>query len=160
MSRFRSTIVWVSLSMLLSACGGGDTVPIGSIQMGGSIQGRPLALSPAVSTIVGSSTSGSTDGAGAAARFWNPEGITTDGTNLYVADSQNHRVQKFIRAVGTVSNKHAATGTKRQLSPRDRPVFGLSWSCLSSFGGRWGRFWRTRRCWWRRETRRTSSGPG
>jgi len=38
-----------------------------------------------VTTLAGSS-SGSTDATGTSARFNNPKGITTDGTNLYVAD--------------------------------------------------------------------------
>jgi hypothetical protein len=35
------------------------------------------------------------DGTGTAAYFINPEGITTDGENLYVCDYSNHVIRKF-----------------------------------------------------------------
>ena len=56
-------------------------------QMGGSIQGGQLSLSTAVTTLAGTGSSGSANGTGTSASFNNPEGITTDGTNLYVAHS-------------------------------------------------------------------------
>lgn len=43
------------------------------------------------------------DGAGSAARFNYPAGITTDGSNLYVADSYNAAVRKIVIATGVVS---------------------------------------------------------
>ena len=109
MNRFRSTILWVSLLMLLPACGGGGEK--GSIQMGGSIQGRRLLLSPAVSTIAGISTSGSTDGAGMAARFSNPKGVTTDGRNLYVADGTNFTIRKIGIAFANVTTIAGSAGS-------------------------------------------------
>jgi hypothetical protein len=49
-----------------------------------------------VSTIAGSPGSCSfADGSGALARFSSPYGITNDGTNLYVADVNNHAVRKI-----------------------------------------------------------------
>jgi hypothetical protein len=45
----------------------------------------------------------STDGTGAAARFFNPYGITTDGTNLYVSDNTNHTIRKIVIATGVVT---------------------------------------------------------
>ena len=110
MSRFRSTVVWVSLSMSLSACGGGDSTPA-SIQMGGSVQGRLLILSPAVSTLAGSSTNGTADGTGTAARFSNPQGITTDGTNLYVADGTNFTIRRVGISFGNVSTLAGSAGS-------------------------------------------------
>ena len=116
MSRFRPTILWVFLLMSLSACGGGGEK--GSILMGGSVQGRSLLLTPAVSTLAGSLTSGSTDGAGSAAGFWNPKGITTDGRNLYVADGTNFTIRKVGIAfanvttiAGSAGNSGSADGT-------------------------------------------------
>ena len=56
-------------------------------QMGGSIQsGVELSLSTVVTTLAGTGSSGSANGTGTSASFNNPHGITTDGTNLYVAD--------------------------------------------------------------------------
>ncbi len=70
--------------------------------MGGAIQGTALNLSTAVTTLAGSS-SGSTDATGTSASFDNPMGITTDGTNLYVADYGNHRIRKIVIDNGTVT---------------------------------------------------------
>jgi hypothetical protein len=48
----------------------------------------------AVTTLAGTAGSiGSTDGTGATARFYEPSGITTDETSLYVADSVNHTIR-------------------------------------------------------------------
>jgi len=63
----------------------GSSVTDGIGLMGGAIQGRELSLSTAVTTLAGSS-SGTTDATGTSAEFSGPRGITTDGTNLYVAD--------------------------------------------------------------------------
>jgi len=55
-------------------------------QMGGSMQGGQLSLSNVVTTVAGTGSSGSSNGTGTSASFSSPRGITTDGTNLYVAD--------------------------------------------------------------------------
>ena len=58
----------------------------------------------AISTFAGlSGTSGSTNDTGAAARFNTPNGITNDGTNLYVADSGNNAVRKIVISSGVVT---------------------------------------------------------
>ena len=55
-----------------------------------------------VTTIAGTAgTAGSTDGTGTAARFHYLDGITTDGTNLYVADYDNYDIRK-ISDIATV----------------------------------------------------------
>ena len=58
--------------------------------IGGSIQGTTINVEPAlVSTFAGAAgIAGSTDGTGAAARFNQPGGVTTDGNNLYTQLSQ------------------------------------------------------------------------
>ena len=43
----------------------------------------------------GTTTSGDTDATGNAARFNSPRGITTDGTNLYVANMSNNKIRKI-----------------------------------------------------------------
>ncbi|MBI5236003.1 MAG: hypothetical protein HY886_07130, partial [Deltaproteobacteria bacterium] len=49
-----------------------------------------------VTTLAGTAGStGSTDGTGSDARFYNPYGLTTDGTNLYVVDTYNHTIRKI-----------------------------------------------------------------
>lgn len=57
-----------------------------------------------VSTLAGTAqSSGSADGKGAAASFLYPRGITSDGVNLYVADSGNHKIRKIVIATEVVS---------------------------------------------------------
>ena len=65
-----------------------------------------------VTTLAGTAQStGTADGTGADARFNLPDGITTDGTNLYVADSQNHTVRKIVIATGQVTTLAGFAGT-------------------------------------------------
>jgi hypothetical protein len=61
--------------------------------MGGALQGAPLTLAGTITTLAGGSTAG----------FDLPVGITTDGRNLYVADSNNNKIKKVEIATGTVT---------------------------------------------------------
>ncbi|MBR7780229.1 hypothetical protein [Undibacterium rugosum] len=63
-----------------------------------------------VSTLAGSGSSGFADGVGTAAMFSGPAGLATDGTNLYVADNNTHRIRKIVIATGAVST-FAGSGT-------------------------------------------------
>lgn len=56
-----------------------------------------------VTTVAGSGTAGTTDGTGILATFKNPQGITTDGTNLYVTDTSGHMVRRVVISSGVVS---------------------------------------------------------
>ena len=79
--------------------------------MGGSMQGLELSLSKVVTRFAGTAgTSGSSNGTGTAASFQNPVGITTDGTNLYVADARNHLIRKIVISTGVVTTV-AGTGS-------------------------------------------------
>ena len=78
-------------------------------QMGGSRQGVELSLSTAVTTLAGTGSSGSANGTGTSASFYNPYGITTDGTNLYVGDATNHLIRKIVISTGVVTTV-AGTG--------------------------------------------------
>lgn len=51
-----------------------------------------------VTTIAGDGTAGFLDGTGTSAQFNNPHAVATDGSNLFIADSQNHRIRKFDAA--------------------------------------------------------------
>jgi hypothetical protein len=112
---FRLSISLVLLSLLLSACGGNSNSspnPNANSQMGGAIQGKPLPLLQSVSTLAGSAGKpGSTDGTGAEARFnslWG--GIATDGTSIYVADSDNYTIRKVVIATGAVTTLAGSAG--------------------------------------------------
>ncbi len=53
---------------------------------------------------------GTADGIGAAAGFNQPYGITSDGTNLYVADSGNQTIRKIVIETGDVSTLAGTAG--------------------------------------------------
>ncbi len=79
-------------------------------QMGGSMQGGQLSLSTVVTTLAGTGSTGSSNGTGTSASFNSPIGITTDGTNLYVADQENHLIRKIVISTGAVTTV-AGTGS-------------------------------------------------
>ena len=87
-----------------------DTVSTTS-QMGGSIQGDELSLSTVVTTLAGTVDNGSANGTGTSASFNYPSGITTDGTNLYVADSSNHLIRKIVISTGVVTTVAGTAGS-------------------------------------------------
>ena len=66
---------------------------------------RKIVISTGVvTTIAGTAlVQGSADGTGTDARFYRPYGITTDGTNLYVADSKNNTIRKIVISTGVVT---------------------------------------------------------
>jgi len=93
------------LLLSLTACGGGGGGgALATADIGGAIQGKTLTLSTAVSTLAGDGTAAYADNAtGTLAEFNLPERITTDGTNLYVADTFNNRIRKIVIATGAVT---------------------------------------------------------
>lgn len=64
----------------------------------------------AVTSLAGSSVCGFTDGIGTTARFGAPSGITTDGTNLYVADTYSQTIRKLVIATGEVTTLAGSAG--------------------------------------------------
>jgi hypothetical protein len=79
--------------------------------MGGSIQGKALELAGDVTTFAGQAgNSGSFDSTGISAKFRQPYGITTDGTNLYVTDRSNHTIRKIVIATGVVTTLAGTAG--------------------------------------------------
>jgi sugar lactone lactonase YvrE len=73
---------------------------------------RKIVISSgAVTTVAGTAgSSGSTDGTGTAAMFYTPYGITTDGKNLYVADSRNDTIRKIVISTGAVTTVAGTAG--------------------------------------------------
>lgn len=72
--------------------------------LGGTIQGNELDLSGEVTTLAGmAGTFGSSDGTGIDAEFYQPYGITTDGTNLYVTDRRNNTIRQIAISTGAVT---------------------------------------------------------
>jgi uncharacterized repeat protein (TIGR02543 family) len=67
---------------------------------------RKIVIATGVVTTIAGAANSSTDfadGTGTAARFYSPEGIATDGTNLYVADRNNHRIRQIVISTGVVT---------------------------------------------------------
>jgi sugar lactone lactonase YvrE len=72
----------------------------------GSNSIRWIAISTGETAILAGSTAGSagsTNGTGTSALFNGPSGITTDGTNLYVADAGNNTIRKIVISTGEVT---------------------------------------------------------
>jgi streptogramin lyase len=80
---------------------------------------RKITLSGVVTTLAGTAgASGTADGTGSAARFYQPWGVAVDGSGtVYVADSQNHTIRKITQAgvvttlAGTARLQGSADGT-------------------------------------------------
>ena len=65
-----------------------------------------------VTTLAGTlGSSRSTDGTGAAARFNDPQGIWSDGINVYVVDTKNHTIRKIVIATGVVTTLAGTAGS-------------------------------------------------
>ena len=114
MLRYLSLIGLFCLLNFFAGCGNdNDTtllIPTKHL-MGGSLQGVPLTLDGAVTTLAGTAGSfGSSDGTGAAAQFGSPIGITTDGKNLYVADTGNNTIRKIVISTGVVTTLAGTAG--------------------------------------------------
>ncbi len=97
------------VTLVFAACDLEEKQPV---QMGGSIQGNPLSLSAAVTTIAGTGGAGpgSADGMGATASFYAPHDVTTDGEYLYVADTFSHTIRKIDIATREVTTLAGAPG--------------------------------------------------
>jgi hypothetical protein len=55
-----------------------------------------LTTTPLVSTPFGlAGVSGTTDAIGTNARFYQPQGIASDGSKLYIADTYNHTIRRI-----------------------------------------------------------------
>jgi hypothetical protein len=72
---------------------------------------RQIVISTGVvTTVAGTGSSGSANGTGTSASFYSPRAITTDGTNLYVAEYGNHLIRKIVISTGVVTTV-AGTGS-------------------------------------------------
>lgn len=67
-------------------------------------------ISGEVITIAGSGSYGSSNGVGTSATFRTPRGITTDGNNLYVVDSDNATIRKINIATSEVTTLAGTLG--------------------------------------------------
>ncbi len=105
------------ITVSLIGCGGsiggsGALQTKAPILMGGAVQGNSLSLTNIVTTIAGPV---SADGVGAAASFNGPNGIATDGINLYVTDFNNNTIREIVISTGTVTTIAGRIGTAGSL---------------------------------------------
>ncbi|MCM2357033.1 MAG: hypothetical protein NDI77_02710 [Geobacteraceae bacterium] len=100
------------LMLLFAGCGGGESgTSTLTVQMGGAIQGKTLSLAGAVTTLAGAAgNNGSADGAGALASFNELGGFTTDGQNLFIADSLDNTIRKVAISTGEVTTLAGVAG--------------------------------------------------
>jgi sugar lactone lactonase YvrE len=72
---------------------------------------RKVLMSTGASEVVaGTREASADDGIGASAGFRRPQGITTDGVNLYVADTYNNTIRKIVLATGLVTTLAGTPG--------------------------------------------------
>jgi len=93
---------------VVPGAGGSVTITAGTAGIkAGAIQGYAPALSTYVNTFAGDSATagtGTTDGLiGVAALFTNPYGMTSDGTNIFLADMGSNNIRKIVIATQSVS---------------------------------------------------------
>jgi len=94
-----------------AAYAAGDSLTLGSASV------TLYSSWPQVTTLAGArGVSGSTDGIGAAASFDGPDGITTDGTNLFVADTANNNIRKIVIATGMVTTLAGTAGNSAYIA--------------------------------------------
>jgi hypothetical protein len=92
---------------------------------------RKITLAGDVTNFAGTGAVGSADGTGTAASFSSPQGITSDGTNLYVADTGNGLIRKI-----KISTKEVTTlaGTAGSLGAIDNNTSGVNAKFYQPFG--------------------------
>ena len=92
---------------------------------------RKVVITTGETTTLAGSVAGnadSTDNTGATAKFYYPFGVTTDGTNLYVADQYNHSIRRVVIATGETTTL-AGTGSPGNADSTD----GTGSTALFSF---------------------------
>ena len=97
---------------------------------------RQIVISTkAVTTLAGGGSGSGTDGTGTTASFAKPYGITTDGTNLYVADTNNHLIRQIVistRAVTTLAGT-GSYGTTDNTTGTSASFYGPSGIATDGF---------------------------
>ncbi len=102
---------------------------------------RKVTPGGVVTTLAGlAGSSGSADGTGSAAQFWNPSGVAVDSTgNVYVADSSNNTIRLGTTNTcpdqPTIDLASAPVGQVRQLDTRPQTAVAWRWSLIRQPAG-------------------------
>jgi sugar lactone lactonase YvrE len=96
---------------------------------------RRITVAGVVTTVGGSPEQrGSADGTGSASRFFLPRGIATDSAgNVYVADTNNHRIQvgrPALADAATIDVAAGAVGVRRQLDTSPQTATSWQWRMI------------------------------
>jgi len=96
-------LIVLLIAITLSSCGGSSSSssPAESVLLGGAVQGKSVSLSGLVSSLSVSTSAPGYNGLG---------GITTDGTNLFVADTGNNIIYKVVISTGAVTTIAGTAG--------------------------------------------------
>lgn len=136
-----SGAVGPSVRQVAGAPGNPFVAPTAIVQIGGSLfilDGNAVlrfdVATAAISVVAGvRAESGDADGTGQAARFDDPQGLTTDGVDLYVADTGNHTIRKLVVASGDVTTIAGSAGRPGSddgvgAAARFRHPWGIAWT--------------------------------
>ncbi|MES2675057.1 MAG: hypothetical protein V4660_12515 [Pseudomonadota bacterium] len=96
-----ASAVAVSSSTSIVNSAASSSTSLATFLMGGAIQGAPLNIATVVTTLAGAPPGA--NGTGTSVRFDGPKGIVSDGTNLYITDTDNDAIRKIEIATNTVS---------------------------------------------------------
>lgn len=100
-SRFSAKMMLVFISCAQFGCGSGFA----------SQSAEKVPMNSIIATLAGTAgVTGFADATGAAASFDGPHGVATDGTNLYLADSDNNTIRKIVIATGVVTTLAGTAG--------------------------------------------------
>jgi len=89
-------------------------------------------------TVAGSGLLGSTDGTGIGATFSTPNGITTDGTSLFVTDSGNNRIRKITPLTGTLATMTSDNASVMTIAGSGSMGFDDGIGMYATFKAPWG----------------------
>ena len=81
------------------------------MELGGHLLRQIIISTGVVTTTAGDGTNGSSNGTGTSASFNNSYDITTDGTNLYVADTFNRLIRQIVISTGVVTTLAGTNGS-------------------------------------------------
>lgn len=82
-----------------------------------------------VTTLAGTGAVGAIDGSGSVASFNSPQGITTDGSRLYVTDTNNFKIRIIAPSSGTLAAMTVATSVVSTLTGPANAAGTSSWTC-------------------------------